>query len=580
MESKPKAKLHYLFLNMFLPLITIAIVSGGVLAFISNSVIGKYVQTQAFLSIERLNSQIGTYFSPIELTIQNFAKSAQKTSDEQVLESTLLSLAEGSDFSNGLYYGTKQSRFSGGLYLDSTGWIPEESWEPKNRPWFLGAEAEKYNVHFEEPYVDDQTGNVCVTVSKAAVDENGEVFGVVGVDLMMDEIAAMVESVKVSENGVIYIVSEDGAYLTNSDSSKIMAANYFSESKIGERASQYLDGTTKAFFKNGRYYAVCKIGNTPWFIVAEGPVADFNKSFVHLITIFEVLIALLCIGFALFNLRVIKKLRQGDRETSKKIFAESQNLVSVSKENATTAQEQSAAVKEIVATMEDNNARSEHIAEKIKDVAGVANATNANVANGVGYLEMNAAQMSEIASANQTTIEGIKELGKKIENIWDIVTLINTVADQAKIIAFNAELEASSAGEAGKNFHIVASEIRRLADGIINGTKEIKESISEIQQSSDSLILTSESGTEKIRAGVENAKSLEESFQNIKNASEITAASANDITAIIQQQAHSSEQILIMLKQISSGVEKFAHTTASLSGASENIQSIATVLNK
>ncbi|MBQ3826047.1 MAG: hypothetical protein II811_07925 [Spirochaetaceae bacterium] len=580
MESKPKAKLHYLFLNMFLPLITIAIVSGGVLAFISNSVIGKYVQTQAFLSIERLNSQIGTYFSPIELTIQNFAKSAQKTNDEQVLESTLLSLAEGIDFSNGLYYGTKQSRFSGGLYLDSTGWIPEESWEPKNRPWFLGAEAEKYSVHFEEPYVDDQTGNVCVTVAKAAVDENGEVFGVVGVDLMMDEIAAMVESVKVSENGVIYIVSEDGAYLTNSDSSKIMAANYFSESKIGERASQYLDGTTKAFFKNGRYYAVCKIGNTPWFIVAEGPVADFNKSFVHLITIFEVLIALLCIGFALFNLRVIKKLRQGDRETSKKIFAESQNLVSVSKENATTAQEQSAAVKEIVATMEDNNARSEHIAEKIKDVAGVANATNANVANGVGYLEMNAAQMSEIASANQTTIEGIKELGKKIENIWDIVTLINTVADQAKIIAFNAELEASSAGEAGKNFHIVASEIRRLADGIINGTKEIKESISEIQQSSDSLILTSESGTEKIRAGVENAKSLEESFQNIKNASEITAASANDITAIIQQQAHSSEQILIMLKQIASGVEKFAHTTASLSGASENIQSIATVLNK
>ena len=248
MESKPKAKLHYLFLNMFLPLITIAIVSGGVLAFISNSVIGKYVQTQAFLSIERLNSQIGTYFSPIELTIQNFAKSAQKTSDEQVLESTLLSLAEGIDFSNGLYYGTKQSRFRGGLYLDSTGWIPEESWEPKNRPWFLGAEAEKYSVHFEEPYVDDQTGNVCVTVSKAAVDENGEVFGVVGVDLMMDEIAAMVESVKVSENGVIYIVSEDGAYLTNSDSSKIMAANYFSESKIGERASQYLDGTTKAFF--------------------------------------------------------------------------------------------------------------------------------------------------------------------------------------------------------------------------------------------------------------------------------------------------------------------------------------------
>ncbi len=52
------------------------------------------------------------------------------------------------------------------------------------------------------------------------------------------------------------------------------------------------------------------------------------------------------------------------------------------------------------------------------------------------------------------------------------------------------------------------------------------------------------------------------------------------VLAIIQQQTHSSEQMLIMLKQIASGVEKFAHTTASISGASENIQSIATVLNK
>ena len=164
----------------------------------------------------------------------------------------------------------------------------------------------------------------------------------------------------------------------------------------------------------------------------------------------------------------------------------------------------------------------------------------------------NVNQLSEIALANQTTIDGIKSLGNKIENIWDIVSLINSVADQAKIIAFNAELEASSAGEAGKNFHIVATEIRRLADGIIDGTKEIKERITEIQQSSDSFILTSENGTEKIQNGVASAKELEERFESIKSASEITASSSDEITTIIQHQAQASMQILNTLKEIAS----------------------------
>ena len=225
--------------------------------------------------------------------------------------------------------------------------------------------------------------------------------------------------------------------------------------------------------------------------------------------------------------------------------------------------------------MEDNTALSENISQKIKDVSSVAAKTNEDVREGVHYIKENVKQLQEIASTNMKTIAGIRELGDKIENIWDIVTLINSVADQAKIIAFNAELEASSAGESGKNFHIVATEIRRLADGIIDGTKEIKDKINEIQESSDSLILESENGTEKIQSGVENAKGLEDRFSSIKNASEITAQSADKITTIIQQQAIASEQILVTLRQISSGVENFTSATENISQASQNLKVIA-----
>ena len=79
---------------------------------------------------------------------------------------------------------------------------------------------------------------------------------------------------------------------------------------------------------------------------------------------------------------------------------------------------------------------------------------------------------------------------------------------------------------------------------------------------------------------MENAKNLETRFTNIKNASEITAESANEITTIIQQQAMATEQILITLKQISAGVENFGAATENISNASQRLKQMAEDLNK
>ena len=302
----------------------------------------------------------------------------------------------------------------------------------------------------------------------------------------------------------------------------------------------------------------------------EGAIVPASICLVGLVFIFLIIFIFLRIHF----------LHSNEKKVGNSILEEIQNLAVSSKETAVTAQDQSAAVKEIVATMEDNTALSENISQKIKNVSGIATKTSGDVSEGVSYLEENVKHLQEIASTNLNTISGIRALGDKIENIWDIVTLINSVADQAKIIAFNAELEASSAGEAGRNFHIVATEIRRLADGIIDGTKEIKERITEIQKSSDSLILASERGTEKIQEGVDNAKNLEERFASIRNASESTADSAEKITTIIQQQTVASEQILITLKQIASGVENFTSATEHISQSSQNLKTIAEGLSE
>ena len=329
-----------------------------------------------------------------------------------------------------------------------------------------------------------------------------------------------------------------------------------------------------------------------WFLIASAPDRSGRPKGVDPVLIIIIISVLIISSFiiiiAKFNdfINRIKKsqdlekaIQIKERKIAERLFEEAQNLVVATKETAATSQDSSAAVKEIVATMEDSNVLSENISSKIKDVSSIANQTSSDVTEGVAQIEQNVAQLHEIFDANQQTIDGIKILSEKIESIWDIVTLINNVADQAKIIAFNAELEASTAGEAGKSFRIVANEIRRLSDGIIDGTREIKEKINEIQHSSDSLILASESGTEKINAGYENARGLEAKFANIRSSAEITANSADGIAEIIRQQASASEQILIALKEISAGVENFTVATDNISLASENVRKISEDLN-
>ena len=390
---------------------------------------------------------------------------------------------------------------------------------------------------------------------------------------------SLFDNTSISKNSSVNMITSDGYYITNKDSSKIMKKKYFDETQYKGDLTKWMSGTLQTSKDRKNYFAISKVGLSPWYIVIEGPVRDFTGQLSNIIIIFELALAVFSIIAAVYNIFVIKKMREGELEMGAALFEETQNLVVSAKENAATAQDQSAAVKEIVATMEDSNALSESISKKIQAVSKVADKTSRDVIDGVNSIEKNVAQLHAIFDANQQTIDGMKILSERIESIWDIVTLINNVADQAKIIAFNAELEASSAGEAGKSFRIVANEIRRLSDGIIDGTKEIKERINEIQHSSDSLILASESGTQKINEGYESAKNLGEMFDSIKNSAEITASSAGDITEIIQQQTTASEQILIALKQISAGVENFTVATDSISASSEHIRTMSEAMN-
>ena len=203
-----------------------------------------------------------------------------------------------------------------------------------------------------------------------------------------------------------------------------------------------------------------------------------------------------------------------------------------------------------------------------KEIREAMNSITEAVRSGTEALQSNVRDLQEIRNMNMLTTEGIKKLNTKMNGIWDIVGIISNVADQTKIIAFNAELEASSSGEAGKNFHIVATEIRRLSDTIIDSIKEIKNIIDEIQNASDRLILDSEKGTRQIDASCENARSLERGFGSIMATSRASGTdNPQEIQKYAGQVVASGGKIFDTLQQIAHGIGEFSQNTSASSGS-------------
>jgi len=249
------------------------------------------------------------------------------------------------------------------------------------------------------------------------------------------------------------------------------------------------------------------------------------------------------------------------RGIAKTIQKSTEEIFISSKSIFTTANNQAASVQEIESTVDENTRIAKDIANKTFSVANISSKMENDVNHGFSILERNIDQLKDIKEKNDMLISGIISLGNKISKIQDIVINITTITDQTKVIAFNAALEAESAGSSGKRFAVVASEVNRLSDDIAVLTRQIREQVEEIQKSSSSLIISSEESAAKITEGNHLIMELENIFREIRSGAEITSNQAQLITSSTQKQLDSSEQINTAITVISKGLTNFIQST-------------------
>lgn len=247
---------------------------------------------------------------------------------------------------------------------------------------------------------------------------------------------------------------------------------------------------------------------------------------------------------------------------------------------ASTSVEMSSSVAEITSTMEELSASSTQIAEHSRDVVDIANRTLEDCNKGSESMTQLLNCMADIDSDNQQSMREIMMLGNKSKEVSRVMVIINSVADQTKLIAFNAALEAASAGESGKRFSVVAAEIRRLADSVTESTFEIENKISEIQNAINRLVLNAEKGGESIKAGTQACKLSANRLNDIVITAEQTSTAALQISLSTQQQKTASNQVVMALREIVVASNYTSQSIKDILTVSQDMTQLATALKQ
>ena len=187
--------------------------------------------------------------------------------------------------------------------------------------------------------------------------------------------------------------------------------------------------------------------------------------------------------------------------------------------------------------------------------------------------------MEDIRQQIQETSKRIKRLGESSQEIGEIVGLIDDIADQTNILALNAAIQASSAGEAGRGFAVVADEVQRLAERSARATKQIETIVATIQNDTNDAVISMEETTTQVVSGAQRAEGAGAALDEIENVSSELAQLIDNISRTTSKHAEgtvgiSRSMTLIedVTRRTSAGTGETAASIGELAGVAENLK--------
>ncbi|MBT8081498.1 MAG: methyl-accepting chemotaxis protein [Gammaproteobacteria bacterium] len=188
--------------------------------------------------------------------------------------------------------------------------------------------------------------------------------------------------------------------------------------------------------------------------------------------------------------------------------------------------------------------------------------------------------MNTIRETIQETSKRIKRLGESSQEIGNIVELINDIAEQTNILALNASIQASMAGEAGRGFAVVADEVQRLAERSTNATKQIEVLVRTIQSDTNEAVVSMERSTTDVVGGALLAENAGAALDEIEQVSNQIASLVQNISGSAREQASAAADVTRRTTRLKEIGDQTGKATTATAASISKLSQLATELRK
>ncbi len=615
---------------------------------ISNKVLLGNFKNNAEEMTGLMNDNLNTLFNEMESTVnflvedQNFKNlvlSEEKKLDaENITEDEinyfgkklLDNIVETNDNIFSAYIGSRNKTF----FSNSGNKAGEmKDYDPTQRSWYKKAIEHPDEIIYTEPYESASTGKLMFTVAKTFKGDNGEVLGVLGIDVLLDDLASNYKDIKMGNSGKLYVMSPEGMALVHPDTKLV------GQSLKDQEIFQVVNSSEKSFKKytiqeKEQYVSFTTNDKTSWKIALS---FDANETHQSLNTILKsnLSIALVCIvigtllmfylltkmiskplkilekginkaasgdlsesihinsndefgTIGIYFNQMVKNLKEliGNIISSAKVVSESSNsLKDISAQTSTATSEVAATIEEIAQTAtseaeqtENSMTKSQQLSESIDAISKAIHTVDEvyqKVAtintSGIETIEDLTNKTSLVNSETEKLNQVIIAMDASSQKIGEIIEAIKSIAEQTNLLALNASIESARAGEAGRGFAVVAEEIRKLSESTSDSAEEIGKLIAEIQKRSSNAVSSIGATKNTLGKQISAVKETKGTFEEMYQAIVDVSKHMMHIEKLNEAMTVNKQEITDAITEISGATEETSASTQEVSASTEEI---------
>jgi methyl-accepting chemotaxis protein len=274
----------------------------------------------------------------------------------------------------------------------------------------------------------------------------------------------------------------------------------------------------------------------------------------------------------------LSDLARTNRAATADLNAAAAEIRASAQEQAASVEQQFAAVQETAATVDEITHSGAQISKRATEVIATAQATAQTSRQCLRAVSDTAKAMDAIREQAEAVAGNIVSLSEKTQTIGDIIETVNDISERTHLLALNAAIEAAAAGESGRSFAVVAAEMKLLADQAKAATGQVRGILGEIQRGINTSVMLTEEAVKRAAAGKTRSDTTQRTIEEITARVEENVQTFQQIVASTNQQQLGIEQVMGALQNIRQASQQTAAGTRQVEAASANLTELAQAL--